>query len=50
MKEAKKILEKHCIELEEEFLTTSKWRKFKQKVLNAMEEYKDQELSKLKKA
>lgn len=40
MKTAEEILDEHCIELREEFLTTAKWRKFKLKVLAAMEAYK----------
>ena len=39
MKTAEEILDEHCIELREEFLTTAKSRKFKQKVLAAMEDY-----------
>ncbi len=41
MKTAEEILDEHCIELREEFLTTAKSRKFKQKVLAAMKEYKN---------
>jgi len=48
MKKAKEILEKNSIEFEDEFLTTAKWKKLKEKVINAMEEYKNQELNDLK--
>lgn len=44
MKTAEEILDEHCIELREEFLTTAKSRKFKQKVLAAMEDYKNLEI------
>lgn len=40
MKDAKEILEKHCIEFQDEFLTTGKSKRLKEKILNAMEEYK----------
>lgn len=40
MEEAKKILEKHCPELEDEFLITKKARRLKEKILEAMVEYK----------
>jgi len=42
MSKAAEILDKHAIELRDEFLDTAKRRKLKEKILAAMEEYKEE--------
>lgn len=44
-KKAEEILIKHCMSMSDEFLGTDKQRRFKQGVLDAMEEYKSGERS-----
>lgn len=40
MSKATEILDKHVIEFQEEFLNTNKMKRLKDKILEAMEEYK----------
>lgn len=40
VKKAEEILVKHCLSMSDEFLTTDKDKRFKQSVLDAMEEFK----------